>query len=111
MSRHSDGKLTFTGYNSADFTHEIFSYEDSAAQSFSKYYFRGFALGASGTHTKFDNSSNHVSFASDDDIGSYELTKVGYSLGGVATVSDLVSYYYGDQQHRELTWSGGESGN
>lgn len=112
MSRHDDGKISLTGYNSNDFNHELFSLRGTLDQSFSNYNLTGFVFGGLGTHTKLNNASNHATFASDSDakLGSYDITRVGFSAGSVANVSDLVTYYYGAAPHDSLTWNGDPSG-
>lgn len=109
MSRDSSQTLTLSAYDSSDFAAGPLFTLQREGQTFGNHALEGFVLGALGTHTKYSNNNNQVAFTADSSVGSYSVTKAGFSSGTVASALDLANYYYSDAKN--LTWNGGASGN
>ncbi len=90
----SASNLTLRVYGSADLTNPIHTLTGNRAQN-SNGNLAGVVLGGTGGYS----TKTSVSF--EENAGSYRITKVGYSLGSIATAGDLSAF------NNILTWDGG----
>ncbi len=98
--------LSLKVYDSADFHNPLYTLTGDKAQNASRGRLRGAVFGGKSTYTPNSN----VSFEEGDSVGSYRITKAGYSSTSNASFTDMVNYYYGTTRN-SLTWEGDSSGN
>ncbi len=103
VSRNGNGanNLSLRAYDSADLSAPLYELKGDKAQNWSSGTLQGVVFGGKGTYT----AGTNVSFANDEDVDSYHMTKAGYTYGSHASFSDLVNYCYGSTRN-DLTWSG-----
>lgn len=103
VSRNGSGANNFSlrAYDSADLGAPLYELKGDRAQNWSSGKLQGAVFGGKGTYT----AGTNVSFADDGNVGSYHMTKAGYTYGSSASFSDLVNYYYGSTR-TSLTWNG-----
>jgi len=108
VSRNGDGanNLSLRAYDSGDLSTPLYELKGNKAQNWSKGNLQGVVFGGKGSYT----AGSNVSFVDDGDVGSYHMTKAGYTYGSRASFADLVNYLYGSAR-TSLTWSGGTNGN
>lgn len=111
VSRNGSSGTNFSlsVYDPLDFSTALYTLTSTQAQLFGSGYLQGVVFGATEGYT----SGGSVTFEDDSAIGSFNITKAGYSMpvgnsSAVASATDLNRYYYGDNT---LTWNGGPSGN
>ncbi len=105
---NSTKRLSLTAYNSADLDGpdpvslcDLLSAQGANLNHGNN--LKGVVFGGLGIRTT--GSGGHVHFADDAAVGSYDITKVGYSLGSIATATDLIAF------NDILTWDGGGGNN